>query len=257
MVATGWLFKFLIHFEIDSGKKHPKRMQKTCKIECKKMQTKRKNKYFGISSVWLAKSHIVQAQTSPLNLVLFKEDSEASSFTKAVLTGFGCNSPVSFACNKPFTRSWHCKIDMSFCKGKATTLFTKVLFSKTGPSEPLILQRFFLQRVFSKGFFSRIDCYLWLQSETTGSKKYHLRKWLHVYIYIYLIPICIYLDYRTCIYIFLIPCIYLKLCSMESAKLCHQNGCRTWYMHAFSQGTYTRWRLENYRFKINEKINKK
>ena len=52
---------------------------------------------------------LLLAQTSPLNLFFFKEGSEASSCTKAVLTGFGCSPPVSLACTKPFTRSWHCK----------------------------------------------------------------------------------------------------------------------------------------------------
>ena len=50
------------------------------------------------------------AQTSPLNLELFREGSEGSSCTKAVLTGFGCNPAVFSASSKPFARSWHCKM---------------------------------------------------------------------------------------------------------------------------------------------------
>ena len=57
----------------------------------------------------------------------------------------------------PFSRvrslkDWAALPDMSFCKGKAATLFAKSLFSKTGPSGLLIFAKF----LFAKVFFQRI-----------------------------------------------------------------------------------------------------
>ena len=175
---------------------------------------------------------LLLAQTCPLKLPLFKEGSEASSCTKAVLTGFGCSSPVSLACNKPFTRSWHCKMpsglgahclemcsyapkfftklfcssktdsntsgsthgllkclapplpDLSFCKGKAATLFAKSLFAKTGPSGLLI----FCKVSFCKGFFQRI----FFETKMTiyGCRaKLQVKKRTCVWLYMYILVI--------------------------------------------------------------------
>ena len=128
--------------------------------------------------------------------------------------------------------------DMSFCKGKAATLFAKSLFSKTGPSGPLIFAKLLFAKVFFKESFLKQK---W--QPMAAERNYRLKNVL-VYgctcIYISHL-ICIYLGRKICTSLFFLDSmyiyiyIYLKLCNMESAKLCHQNGCRTW--HAFLQGT--------------------
>ena len=74
--------------------------------------------------------------------------------------------------------------DMPFCKGKATTLLAKSLFSKTGPSGPLIFAKFLFAKVFFKKSFLK------KRQSMAAERNYRLKKKVLVYgcicIYIYI-----------------------------------------------------------------------